>query len=131
MNTKQQAVINWIVEKGEGYKAVGFEIDDMVLALEVSPATISRAVAELKAARAYDDDDGFCGRWVKPEQLAAYVKANDEEHIGLMMSAQRKAEAARFFQTTVSKLQSAIEWAESSGAVEVEYGYYGDYLKVA
>lgn len=130
MNSKRQQITNRIQEHGEGYRVDAREIWVLAMECECSAQYVRTVRAELRAAGVLDEDV-FIGRWVKPEEIAAYVKTQDAEGIGFFASAALLAEMARHFSTTVEKLQAAIDWAASSRVVEIEYGYYGNYLKAA
>ncbi len=131
MSTKRDQITTLIQQRGEGYRVNAREIAVLAMECECSMQHVRAVRADLRAGGVLDENNCYVGRWVQPKELAAYLRTEDDMHVGLLLSNSRKTEMARHFQTTERKLYQAIQWAISSRLIEERFSYYGWHLLAA
>ena len=114
--TKQQQVVEFFKrEVPVGWKLDRHWVDCAVLALDVSPSTVRRAMLTLRGQGILSKSNFLECEWIKPDQVVEIVRADE---VGIfVLSDRRILELCAEWKCERLTLVSAFEWAEQSGYI--------------
>lgn len=127
MTTKLQQVQQYIADAGR------IDLHAIVLDLEVSPSTVRRAVAALKAIGAIDAAGRYVGRaFVPPAELRAALERRTDDFNYLTLTREtRAALSAELHLANERALIQSLQWAAPRVALEVDFSsFYGWLVKL-